>query len=48
MMTKKGEIISTTFDEGTWHGERTVTYSTGAINTAWYKRGKKASPTEVA
>ena len=43
MMTQRGEIISTTYYEGMWHGERTVSYSNGSVNTAWYRRGKKAT-----
>jgi hypothetical protein len=47
MMTQRGEIISTTYHEGMWHGERTVAYSNGSVNTAYYKRGKKASAAEI-
>jgi antitoxin component YwqK of YwqJK toxin-antitoxin module len=47
MMTQRGEIISTTYHEGMWHGERTVAYSNGSVNTAYYKRGKKASQAEI-
>ena len=46
-MTHRGEIISTTYDNGCWHGERTVTYPTGAVNTAWYNTGKKAKQEEI-